>query len=198
MTAGYRTRRVDLGEVTLTLDEWPEAGGRPVLFLHAAGFSRGVWRPVAAGLLDICRPIALDLRGHGDTRTALAVGDWTAMADDVERLAEIEGWSDLVIVGHSLGDAVGMLLTLERPELISALILVEALLRPSADGRPSEMVEVALRRRYTWPSRDEAAAYLRARPPLRLLAPRGLPGLRRDGPSSARWDGRRRGARLPP
>ena len=194
----YRTRRVDLGEIVCALDEWPGERQRPVLFLHATGFTRGVWRPVASNLSDVCRPIALDLRGHGDTRTALAVGDWTAMADDVERLAEIEGWSDLVIVGHSLGDAVGMLLTLERPELISALILVEALLRPSADGRPSEMVEVALRRRYTWPSRDEAAAYLRARPPLRLLAPRGLPGLRRDGPSSARWDGRRRGARLPP
>ena len=64
-----------------------------------------------------------------------------------------------------------MLLALERPELVAALVLVEAPLRPSAGGRPrardgpSEMVEVALRRRFEWPSRAEAAAHLRARAP---------------------------------
>ena len=165
MTAGHRTRHAELGEVTLALDEWPASRGRPVLFLHATGFSRGVWRPAAEGLLDVCRPIALDLRGHGESRTTQPAGDWTAMAGDIERLAGREGWSELMIVGHSLGGGVGMLLALERPELVSALVLVEAPLRPSAGGRPSEMVEIALRRRYEWPSREEAAAHLRARSP---------------------------------
>lgn len=166
MTAHHHTRSVDLQEVTLTLDEWPGSQGRPVLFLHATGFSRGVWRPIARDLGGECRPFALDLRGHGDSRTSLDVGNWTPMVNDVEQLVVREDWSGLVIVGHSLGAGVAVLLATRRPELVSALVLVEAPLRPDTGGRgPVEMVEVALRRRYEWPSRDEAASHLRARAP---------------------------------
>ena len=120
----------------------------------------------AEGLLEVCRPVALDLRGHGDSQTELPVGAWTEMAKDIERLAAAEGWREFVIVGHSLGGAVGILLGERRPELLSALVLVEAPLRPNMGERgPSKMVETALRRRYEWPSREEAAAHLRARAP---------------------------------
>lgn len=169
MGGGRRTRSVDLGEVALALDEWPDARGRPVLFLHATGFARGVWRPAAAALAGACRPIALDLRGHGASRSRLPAGGWTALAADVGRLASAEGWSGLVVAGHSLGAGVGVLLALARPGLVDALVLVEAPLRPSADGvaggGPARMVETALRRRDRWPSREAAAAHLRARSP---------------------------------
>lgn len=168
MSAAYRTREVDLGQAVLALDEWPAEGERPALFLHATGFTRGVWRPTAGSLSDACRPIALDLRGHGGSRCEVPVKDWGAMADDVERLAAVEGWSGLVIVGHSLGGGVGALLALRRPDLVAALLLIEAPLRPpggEGGGNAGGMVEVALRRRYEWPSRESAAAHLRARLP---------------------------------
>ena len=164
----YRTRRVDLGGVVLVLDEWPGERRRPVLFLHATGFTRGVWRPVASNLSDVCRPVALDLRGHGGSQSSLPAAGWTEMAEDVERLADLEGWSGLVIVGHSLGGGVGILLAQARPDLVDALVLVEAPLRaPTGEvkGSANEMVEVALRRRYEWPSREAAAEHLRARSP---------------------------------
>ena len=168
MSVAYRTREVDLGEAVLVLDEWPGEGARPVLFLHATGFTRGVWRPTAAALTDACHPIALDLRGHGASRCDLPVSRWAEMAADVERLAGIEGWSGLVIVGHSLGGGVGTLLALERPDLVDALLLIEAPLKPPSGpggGNAKQMVEVALRRRYEWPSREAAAEHLRARSP---------------------------------
>ena len=169
MSATYRTREVDLGEVVFALDEWPGERQRPVLFLHATGFTRGVWRPTAAALTDACHPIALDLRGHGATRTSLPAAGWTEMAEDVEQLAAAEGWSGLLIVGHSLGGGVGILLARARPDLVAALILVEAPLRAptggGSGGNANQMVEVALRRRYEWPSREDAAAHLRARSP---------------------------------
>ena len=179
MSATYRTREVDLGEAVLALDEWPGEGARPVLFLHATGFTRGVWRPTAAALADACRPIALDLRGHGASRCDLPVGRWAEMAADVERLAKIEGWSGLVIVGHSLGGGVGTLLALERPDLVDALLLIEAPLKPpggEGGGNASDMVEVALRRRYEWPSREAAAEHLRARLPYKAWDPEVFAG----------------------
>ena len=168
MSAAYRTREVDVGETVLVLDEWSGEHSRPVLFLHATGFTRGVWRPTAAALTDVCRPIALDLRGHGATRTSLPAAGWTEMAEDVERLANLEGWSGLVIVGHSLGGGVGILLAQARPDLVDALVLVEAPLKApirGGSGNANQMVEVALRRRYEWPSREAAAAHLFARSP---------------------------------
>ena len=171
MSATYQTREVGLGETVLVLDEWPGERTRPVLFLHATGFTRGVWRPTAGALGDVCRPIALDLRGHGATRTSLPAVGWTEMAEDVEQLAAAEGWSGLVIVGHSLGGGVGILLARARPDLVDALVLVEAPLRAptgvggGVGGNANQMVEVALRRRYEWPSREAAAAHLRARSP---------------------------------
>ncbi len=170
MSATYRTREIDVGEAVLVLDEWPGKGARPVLFLHATGFTRGVWRPTAGALTDACRPIALDLRGHGGSHCDLPVGRWAELAGDVERLAGIESWSGLVIVGHSLGGGVGTLLALERPDLVDALLLIEAPLKPpdgEGGGNASDMVEVALRRRYEWPSRAAAAEHLRARLPYR-------------------------------
>ena len=165
MAGGCITRHVDVGVVTLALDEWSAGSGRPVLFLHATGFSRGVWRPMAAALVDRCRPLALDLRGHGGSSAPPPPYEWSRMAEDVLAVAERERWSDLVIVGHSLGGGTGILAAIERPELVSALVLVEAPLRPSREGGPSDMVERALRRRSEWPSREETAAHLRSRAP---------------------------------
>ena len=192
MSATYRTREVDLGEALLVFDEWPGEGARPVLFLHATGFTRGVWRPTAGALTDACRPIALDLRGHGASRCDAPVKDWGAMADDVERLAAIEGWSGLVIVGHSLGGGVGTLLALKRPDLVDALMLIEAPLKPpsgESGGNASEMVEVALRRRYEWPSREAAAEHLRARSPYDAWRPEVFAGFVDSGLRAVGGDG---------
>ncbi len=192
MSATYRTREVDLGEAVLVLDEWEGERLRPVLFLHATGFTRGVWRPTAAALTDACRPIALDLRGHGASRCDLPVARWAEMADDVERLAGLEGWSGLVIAGHSLGGGVGALLALERPDLVDALLLIEAPLKPPSGpsgGNANQMVEVALRRRYEWPSRTAAAEHLRARSPYDAWHPEVFAGFVDSGLRAVGNDG---------
>ena len=195
MSATYQTREVDLGETVLALDEWPGERTRPVLFLHATGFTRGVWRPTAGALGDVCRPIALDLRGHGATRTSLPAAGWTEMAEDVEQLAAAEGWSSLVIVGHSLGGGVGILLARARPDLVDALVLVEAPLRAPTGGgggdggNANQMVEVALRRRYEWPSREAAAAHLRARSPYDSWTPEVFAGFVDAGLRAVGGDG---------
>ena len=65
------TREITVADgVTLTLDDWSEhvdggASARPMLFLHATGFTRGVWRTHARQLLGDCVPYAADLRGAG-------------------------------------------------------------------------------------------------------------------------------------
>ena len=38
-----------------------------MLFVHGFSHNHQVWQDVAHGLARRCRPIALDLRGHGDS-----------------------------------------------------------------------------------------------------------------------------------
>ncbi len=80
-----------------------------LVFLHGLGAARGVWSPV----LDIIDwdgdTLALDLPGHG---AAPWTGDYTidAMAETLGAAIADRTAEPVVIVGHSLGGAVGVAL----------------------------------------------------------------------------------------
>lgn len=163
-----QTRMVPVApRVSLALDEWP-GSGRPVLFLHANGLSRGCWRPMAARLAARCKPFAADLRGHGGSSTPPAPYQWSILAQDVIAVVEHEGWSGIVVCGHSAGGATAVEVAAAIPDKVAAVVLLEpVLVQPqspqSTPGASSAMVERALRRRARWESRAEAASYLRSR-----------------------------------
>ena len=171
MSERPRTRHVEVGDgVSLAFDEWTDAG-RPVVFLHATGFSRGIWRPIASQLVDRCAPVAVDLRGHGGSSRPEPPYVWSQIADEVATVIEREDWSQLVICGHSVGGAISVEVAWRLPERVDAVVLTEAVLRapdssqPERRGGPSDLIERTKKRRFEWPSRDEAAAYLRERMP---------------------------------
>lgn len=180
MTRSYTTRHVDVGAATLALDEWP-GEGRTVLFLHGTGLARGVWRPAAALLAGDCRPVALDFRGHGGSSRPDAPFDWSLVVDDVLRLAEIEGWRELVIAGHSLGGGIAVLTERARPDLVAGLVLIEPPLRPGGQDVASNLLERVRKRRTEWPSRDEAEAWFRDRAPYATWHPDAFAGFADTG-----------------
>ncbi|HEX5568883.1 MAG TPA: alpha/beta hydrolase [Streptomyces sp.] len=75
--------------------------GPGVLLVHGSGHNAAAWADVAARLTGHCRPVAVDLRGHG--RTRVGSGDperyWRDLGDVVTALA----WERPVLVGHSTG-----------------------------------------------------------------------------------------------
>lgn len=160
--------------VELALEEWGEEDGPPVLFLHATGFSRSIWRP-ACRLFHSRHPgyrlLALDMRGHGDSSKPPAPYDWTLFVSDLEALCAQLRLQDLVICGHSVGGATAVSFAVRRPDLVAGLVLVEAALSPRADAREeaagpkSGLVERTERRRWRWGGRAEAVDYIRARSP---------------------------------
>lgn len=169
---GVRLRSVRLSdEVTLAFDEWPAHGPR-VVFLHATGFSRGCWRLHAQRIAARSQPVCLDLRGHGASSRPPAPYRWSLLVDDVASLLVSEDWSNVILVGHSVGGATAVQVAARLPERVAALVLVEAVVNPDrppavAEGGdvPSPLVERTLKRRAHWSSRVEAGAYLRGRPP---------------------------------
>ena len=98
-----------------------------LLFIHGAGQRATAWRfqeDVFANHPNF-NFIALDLPGHGSSE-----GDGLGSVDDykdfvLEFIKTLE-LSDVILIGHSMGGGVSMLLTIERPEAFRACILVGA------------------------------------------------------------------------
>ena len=108
------------------------------VFLHGAGLNAHTWDPLL-GYFD-GSAIALDLPGHGDSSwrddldyspaananaiaAALDVLDGDAATGAPEAPADCR----FVLVGHSLGGLTAIELQRQRPDLVAALVLVEAL-----------------------------------------------------------------------
>lgn len=96
-----------------------------LVFVHGSGDSGAVWGPLIA-LLPELRCVALDLPGHGALVDQPGPAE-TSVADyaDVVR-AELERLEAQrpTLVGHSLGGAIALRVTLDAPELVGRLALV--------------------------------------------------------------------------
>ncbi len=119
---------VRTANLTLAGKVWGPADGLRVLALHgwldnAASFD------TLAPLLPGARVVALDLPGHGRS-SHRAPGAWyhyVDYLDEVLSAADAMGWTRCVLLGHSLGGAIGSILTSVVPERIVQLWLIEAL-----------------------------------------------------------------------
>jgi pimeloyl-ACP methyl ester carboxylesterase len=75
--------------------------GLGVLLVHGSGHNAAAWAEVAVDLVAHCHPVAVDLRGHGQT-TLDSTGPEQYWRDLGEVVASL-GWVRPVLVGHSTG-----------------------------------------------------------------------------------------------
>jgi pimeloyl-ACP methyl ester carboxylesterase len=158
---------------------WPGPAGAPELhFAHANGFNAFTYRHLLAPLADEMSVVATDFRGHGVTALPAVPGalkSWTLYASDLIDVLERLGPTPRILVGHSLGAVISLFSAATRPDLASAVIMIEPvtttrrmrvlwrLLRPIGLLGPSPLTQNTLRRRVIWNSKDEAFAAYRGR-----------------------------------
>ena len=138
-----QTRTVDLGGVTLIVDETGH-GGRPVMLVHGFTASADEVGGVLGPLGDRgWHAVAPDLRGHGrsDRPTDPDAYSFELLAGDVVALADDLGWERFALLGHSMGGAVAQLVALGHPERLTALVLASTFHGP-VPGITSELVEL--------------------------------------------------------
>lgn len=115
-----------------------------VLFLHAGGENRSVWKPIAPAVAALgWRTVTMDLRGHGDSDRAPSyrLDDFV---DDVGIVVAGLCGTPLVIVGGSIGGILGALVEGEGRAAVDGLVLLDTPTRlPSMDGPRSEVRKVA-------------------------------------------------------
>lgn len=121
--------------VTLAAHALGDPAAPPVLLLHGGGQTRHAWSGTARALADRgFYAVTLDLRGHGES-------DWSPDGSyraahffaDVEAVVATFAIPP-VIVGASLGGAIGLFVAAAKNVRVRALVLVDIALRAEMEG----------------------------------------------------------------
>lgn len=100
--------------------------GVPLVLLHGLAGHCGEWDPLAEMLSPHYRVVAVDQRGHGQSERRPSDVSRAAYVEDVVSIAGELGLARPVLVGQSLGGHTAMLTAATHPELVRALVLIEA------------------------------------------------------------------------
>lgn len=121
-----RRRPTSLLDTSIAYDRWGRRGPR-LLLVHAIGMDRHSWESIAPQLAQDFQVAALDLPGHGESDKPAGVdyGIW-ALAARVHRFLDELEWPDALVVGNSLGGGVSLAMTLQQPDRVRGLALIDS------------------------------------------------------------------------
>ena len=146
-----------------------------VLLIHGTGASAHSWRALAPLLAVRCEVLAVDLPGHGFTRTPLAQAlSLPAMAAALAALLAAGGDRPALVIGHSAGAAIGAQMCLDDRIAPVALVALNGALLP-LHGLAGRVFSPLARLLAAQPLVPRAFAWRAARPAVlrRLLAATG-------------------------
>jgi pimeloyl-ACP methyl ester carboxylesterase len=92
------------------------------------------WRPLLPALATRYTVYVPERQGVGRTADRPGPLTYEGMAGDMATFMDSQGLKDAVLVGHSDGGIVGLLLAAKRPELVSKLVASGANINPQGMG----------------------------------------------------------------
>lgn len=167
------------GKTTISALDW-KGGKPPLLMLHASGLSAGTFAPLAERLSHFCRPIAVDLRGHGGSTPPEKSSDFSykTLAGDVLAMLDALGIQSAHGFGQSLGGGVLLRAAIERPCLFESLVVCEGTATPIHSGlherntrRPTEN---SAKIQTVWKKKQELIAQYSQKRPFDRFTPEAL------------------------
>ena len=98
--------------------------GQPAIILHGLFGQSDNWVTVGRRIADQFHVYIPDQRNHGQSPHA-AIHSFPAMADDLSTFIEEHNIENPIIIGHSMGGKVAMTYTLENPDQVRKLVVVD-------------------------------------------------------------------------
>jgi pimeloyl-ACP methyl ester carboxylesterase len=135
--------------ITLHARDWGGgAAARAVVLLHGLSSNARIWdgvapRLAAAGL----RPVAIDLRGHGESEQPSSGYDFATVTSDLVHALGALGIRAPLLVGHSWGANVALQYTAGHPGAVAGLVLVDGGFSDVAEWVGGDLEEVRRRLR---------------------------------------------------
>lgn len=128
-------RRVRVGDLLLRVRDEPESGatgtvrgggGLSLVCVHGAGMSSVVFMDTVRRFAPGRRVVAPDLPGHGQSARYSSLTDIGVQgyAATVAGLCDALRLTRVVLVGHSLGAAVALMLATQQPDRVAGLVLL--------------------------------------------------------------------------
>lgn len=103
------------------------SGDRKVLFIHGNLANTIWWEQTLANLPSGYEGVALDLPGSGESPETGVRHTMEYFAGLASEFTELLGWQHFFLVGHSMGGGVSQVLTLNHPEKVRKLVLLDAM-----------------------------------------------------------------------
>jgi 3-oxoadipate enol-lactonase len=97
--------------------------GEPLLLLHGAMVSGGMFDPLVPLLENGFRMLIPDLRGHGESGDLPGPYDVAALAADLDTVLAEAGFESCAVLGYSHGGAVAQQLAHTRPARVGKMML---------------------------------------------------------------------------
>jgi len=118
--------RLEIDGRALSYVRQGEAPGPALVLLHFFGGSSRSWRAVMDRLPPDLTCVAVDLPGFGGSDPPEPGCTVESQAAAVEALLDRLGLGPRVVVGHSMGGKIALVLAARRPEQVPGLVLVAA------------------------------------------------------------------------
>ena len=129
MFEGFERRSIETSEATINL-VIGGSGPPPLLLLHGYPQTHVNWHKVAPRLAEDFTIVASDLRGYGDSSIPSSDASHSAyskrrMAMDQTEVMQALGFDRFNLAGHDRGGRVAHRLTLDHPERVTRLALLD-------------------------------------------------------------------------
>ena len=114
---GITTQRVPTSRLTVNVLNVAGRTGPAVLFVHGNVSSSLFWQPLMLALPESYRPLAIDMRGFGDTdpEPVDATRGLRDYADDLAAVIDALGLESVHLIGWSMGGGVVLQYLVDRP-----------------------------------------------------------------------------------
>lgn len=107
--------------------------GPDVLLIHGIGSSSGDFNPVISEMGEFCRPITMDLRGHGASGKPGSGYHYSDYVSDLDAVLTSLEMKNPIVLGHSLGGIITLMWAAQNPTKPRALIIEDSPLRSGND-----------------------------------------------------------------
>lgn len=166
---GFRSRWIDIDGPVRYLDFGGPARAPLIVAVHGLSGSAMNWLALAPLLTGQYRILALDLAGHGLTRSAGRGTDVTANRGLLHRFCQAEAEAPVILMGNSMGGMISLLEAGAAPDGVAGLVLIDPAL-PLVPARPDLAVAAIFTLGGLPVIGDAVLGRIRSLPPERVVA----------------------------